>query len=86
VTTYHELDAAWWRWAASQSHGGAKGRALDRLADVAFPFDGTDWTVQREQGPSKRIVSIYVGADGRVLAPLKHRASEADETPDDGPA
>ena len=85
MSTYRELDAAWWRWAASQSHTGAKGRALDRLANVPFPYDGTNWTVRREQGSGKRIVSIYVAADGRTLVPLKHRPSAADETPDETP-
>lgn len=85
MINYRELDAAWWRWAVSQPRCGARGRVLERLADVPFPFYGTDWTVRREHGTGTRLVSIYVAVDGRILAPLRRRASDADETPNDGP-
>ena len=84
MITYRDLDAAWWRWAVSQSRRGLKGRVLERLAEVPFPCDGTEWTLRRVKSTGKRIVSIYTATDGRILAPLRHRASSADETPDEG--
>jgi hypothetical protein len=80
MITYRDLDTAWWRWAASKARGSHKMPAIDRLVDVPFAYDGTDWTVKREvrtsaSGIVLRRISIYIGSDGRIVSPSGYHSA-----------
>ena len=81
MTTHREIENAWWRWAAEQLvRKMAAADIVRTVGDKPFSFGGTDWVVRlhpvlSSSGKSFRFERHYVGADGRVLRPLKMPAN-----------
>jgi hypothetical protein len=77
VTTYREIESAWWKWAYDRVSLRMPALAVvQKIGGERFLFDGTAWTVRlhpvlERNGVSFRNEFHFVGADGRVLRPLR---------------
>jgi hypothetical protein len=81
VTTYREIESAWWRWALERVPRRMPARDVVRkVGSEPFSYNGTTWTIRLHPimgGTSATFRNEYhfVGADGRLLRPPKRPAN-----------
>lgn len=77
MTTYRELNAAWWAWAWALEFTIKRStprQVVEATGSIPFAYGGTTWTVQAvpqmsRNGRVRAYIYLYVSADGRVLDP-----------------